>query len=138
MARKRPRGSVYASSVTSGFTLSDLIKPLPSLPINNFVRSPLTAVEDNRTWDPDPDPLSRQTRRWTSPTQLAPRPKPTRSGRLFDVQALNFKYPKFVVRCVRRKIRNEVLHALGKTGKGSGRRLKNRKYNRNQLSNVRC
>lgn len=148
MARKRPRGSAITPRIASGYvgdslyTADDLfLQPLPSLQINNsFVRSPLSEFEDNRHWNPDPSPASRNLRGGTSPTKLAPRSKAARSSRglLFDMQALTFRGPKFVVRCIRRKMRDEVLHALGKTGKGSGRKLKNRKYNRNQQSNIRC
>lgn len=145
MARKRPRGSVNPPAFTSGlvrqqdFTLSDLLRsPLPSLPINDILGPvALTEHEDRRVWHPEPDAAS--TRRSRSRTGLAPRARRTRqSAPTFDMQALRFINPKFVMRCIRRKTRNEVLHALGKTGKGSGMKLKRRKYRRDEFSNVRC
>lgn len=147
MARKRPRGSAMPPRIASGYIGDSLhaadelfLQPLPSLPINQtFVRSPLTEFEDNRSWSPDPAPESR-TLRGRTQTKINPRSQAARSSRglLFDMQQLTFRSPRFVIKCIRRKIRDEVLHAFGKTGKGSGRKLKNRKYHRNQQSNIRC
>lgn len=149
MARKRPRGSASPLADASRLVLDrpylaeDLfLSRLPSLPINSpVVRSPLSEVEDNRYWRPDPLPGARSLRRWTVRTKLNPRRKTIgrSSNRLLrDIQNLTFSAPKFVIRCVRRKVRDQVLHALGKTGKGSGRKLRNRKYKRNSYSGVHC
>lgn len=45
----------------------------------------------------------------------------------------SFNVPGRVMVCVRRKIRREVLHALGRAGKGGGK-----KRRRNEWSNVKC
>lgn len=146
MARKRPSGSANRTPIASGlvddrtfFAIDDLIRPLPSLPINepSVVRSPLTSVEDNRLFGFGSEPV-RSSRRWSVRTKLAPRPSPTRKSGRFDMHRLMFASPRFVIRCVRRKIRKEVLHAMMKTGKGSGSRLKRRKYHRNSYSGVHC
>lgn len=149
MARKRPR--VSASPLADARRLV-LDRPylaedpftslLPSLTINTPVRPvALSEVEDNRYWRPDDYPVASSSRRWTARTKINPRRKSIgRSANrlLRDIHALTFGAPKFVLRCVRRKVRNEVLHALGKTGKGSGRKLKGRKYRRNTYSGVHC
>lgn len=149
MARKRPR--VSASPLADArrlvldrpYLAEDLFTSLlPSLPINTPLSGrPLSEVEDNRLWRPDVDPTARSSRRWNARTKINPRRQTIgrSSNRLLrDIQNLTFRAPKFVLRCVRRKIRDEVLHALGKTGKGSGRKLRNRKYKRNSHSGVHC
>lgn len=148
MARKRPKGSARHSTTANRlvhartfYAMDVLNQPLLSLiKTTPFVRSQvLSEIEDNRRWEPDPAPVSRSSRRWSVRSTLAPGRKATRrAGRLIDVQKLMFSYPRHVIRCMRRKVRDEVLHAFGKTGKGSGRKLRGRKYRRNALSNVRC
>lgn len=49
---------------------------------------------------------------------------------------IGFTLPWQVIICVRRKRRRQVLHALGKTGRGATRRMKPRKNN--HWSEVRC
>lgn len=92
------------------------------------VRSYLLEVEDRRTYHPAgvarPSVSSR--RHHT--------PKPSTGFTAFHSKPLmTFGAPRHVLICVRRKTRDEVLHALGKTGRGSGRP---RKFN--QYSKVRC
>lgn len=94
----------------------------------NSVRSILSEVEDRRTYHPggrDSRPPSSPRRHLVSTT-----PKFTNaSARVFE----QFKAPAHALVCVRRKIRDQVLHALRKTGKGSGRP---RRFN--QFSKVKC
>ena len=47
--------------------------------------------------------------------------------------AMSFQYPEVTAVCVRRKQRREVIHALGKAGRG-----RRRPPRRNQYSTVRC
>lgn len=135
--------------------IDDVDEPLtvlepPRLRINPpSVRSnPLLEVEDRRRWQP-PGAVrrARSSRRWNVPLKLsATRPSsllkrrswPTSPAhkavaRNVSLGGLSFRAPRFVAICVRRKSRKEVLHALGKVGKGSSRVRR-----RNSYSNVRC
>lgn len=85
----------------------------------------LSEVEDHRFYHPEePDFRAPQSpRRWG----VTPKSLPSR-GRKFKggyspppIRVMAFPHPKAIIVCMRRKIRDEVLHALGKTGKGSGR-----------------
>lgn len=147
MARKRPQGSAYTTRIANGrvwhepFMAPDPLsfRPLPSLSINHVVRSPLSEVEDNRYWNPDRVPQARSLKTWRNHPQLSPvhpRKRPSAGTRpLRAIHALTFRSPKFVAVCVRRKSRKEVLHALGKIGKGAGWKKKPR---RSYWSNIRC
>lgn len=130
MARKRSvagkRGDIYTS--TPHQVLSDL---LDGAPIDS-----LSSISDGRVWDPQ--------------TVFTPR-GPLRPSRLLSGQpsrlqvprtspwsplpsGVAFQQPKQVIACIRRKQRRGVLHALRKTGKGSGYGKKPR----NLWSNIRC
>lgn len=93
------------------------------------VRSTLKDVEDRRTFYPGG--------RSQRPAQSSRRhPKISHSPLLSrSTPIAAFKAPAHVAICVRRKVRDQVLHALGKTGKGS---RFNKKPRRNQHSDVRC
>lgn len=91
------------------------------------VRSYLTEVEDRRTYHP-----AGKNRPTVSPRRHHT-PKPSAASLVYSRARMVFGAPRHVMICVRRKIRDEVLHALGKTGKGSGRPRR-----RNQYSKVRC
>lgn len=65
---------------------------------------------------------------------LKPRQKPFKTINLTFRDKLVFKHPQHVIRCVRRKERREVIHALRLTGKGSGARHRRR----DEWSNVGC
>lgn len=107
---------------------------LPDL-IDNYyssVRSTLQDVEDRRHYTPVKGGRSQR------PAQSSRRhsPRVTHSPILSRSSPIAaFKYPAHVALCVRRHQRTEVLHALGKTGKGS---RFNKKPRRNSHSNVRC
>lgn len=88
------------------------------------VRSQLSELEDRRTYRAGDEVPAQNSSRAVAKTKLD----------LGQVrQVLAFAHPRSVLVCVRRKIRDEVLHALGKTGKGSGRP---RRFNSN--SRIKC
>lgn len=103
------------------------------------VRSIPTGIEDRRTWRPDALAAIR-IRASVAPArvQVARPGRSPRPGRAFSFfnppVGLQFRAPRGVLICVRRKIRKQVLHALRKTGKGSGRRPRRR----NAWSGVKC
>lgn len=88
----------------------------------------LREVEDRREYHP-------------LETQRAPRTVHHRDARrLVAVPSLHFSpfnkfnVPEQVIRCIRRKIRREVMHALKLRGKGSGKRHRKR----DEWSDVHC
>ncbi|QXP44321.1 MAG: hypothetical protein [Arizlama microvirus] len=91
------------------------------------VRSYLSEVEDRRTFHPG----GRVNRPPTSPRRRLVKIniKPTMHSPVVQ----SFHAPSHVAVCVRRKTRDEVLHALKKTGRGSGRPKRF-----NQFSKVKC
>lgn len=115
------------------------LRSLIDLVINTppSVRSPLIEVEDRRNWHPQVTNLMdapvRSPRRARVPLKLAKPVKRWGKPHRLSFSALQFSYPKSVAVCVRRKQRKEVLHALGKAGRGG---MKRRKYN--SLSKYRC
>lgn len=159
-SRLRDTHRVANSHRPQPFGLDDLelsvLEP-PRLPINshvdNAVRSTILEVEDRRLWSPDRRSAivtpARSTRRWNVPVTLKSPPRAlfrarqrtvfplTPAKKAIHVNAqlgrLSFKQAKHVLVCVRRQDRKEVLHALGKVGKGSSRQRR-----RNEFSNIRC
>lgn len=95
------------------------------------VRSPRLEVEDRRQHYP----AGRQNRPAASSRRHLVKTKPTKLSAFAQKAIQAFNYPNSVMICVRRKIRKEVMHALGKSGKGS-RFQRKPKYNRH--SKVRC
>lgn len=142
----RPRGkrdrtrSLTAPSVSSMYrsVTPDLevvrLQPLPS-PFSS-VRSRLSDVEDRRLYTPDTVSLPRTSRQ---KAKLVLQKKRTRSpsalSYLRQINQLTFRAPRYVMICVRRKIRKSVMLALRNKGKGG---VKKRRYKRNEYSNVRC
>lgn len=126
-ARSQPdRYREFLGAVTG--RLPDLELGLsPALPL---VRSPSLEVEDHRLFNPDPYASPRSTR--SRATRIVAK---SGSGSRYARQSEQpyFASPRNVIICHRRKTRKEVLHAYGKTGKGSGKPRR-----RNQFSNVRC
>lgn len=116
----------------SNRSLIDLVFNTPS-----SVRSPLREVEDRRYWHPQVTNLMdapvRSSRRARVSFQLAKPKKRWGKPQRFNFSTLSIASSKSVAVCVRRGQRKEVLHALGKAGKGG---MKRRKYN--QLSKYRC
>lgn len=140
--------SAYPSRIANRLsTFADLsrvlLNRLPDLPINNpiAVRSQLSEIEDGRYFHPDPGErsvASTSRRRHVATTLQKQTLSQSRAARLglefSDVQSLNFSAPRFVSVCIRRNERKEVLHALGKVGRGSGSKFRRR----TKHSNVRC
>lgn len=103
-----------------------------------ILRSALPAdltFDDRRFYNPDPSPRRLDGRRATFALSYAPRPlRP--SDPLTD--PLKWVDPRRVMRCVRRKMRKEVLHALHIRG-GSGSIRKTKLPNRrDQYSDIHC
>lgn len=138
--RKRDVSSTVASGVRGRWDFTPdrhyYLSPLSSFPFNSdVVRSQLPSYEDDRMSAPDGrGRADRSTRRWSARTKVAPVSRS--ANRLIgDIQALTFRAPQFVIKCIRRKVRREVIHALKKTRKGAGAGKPKR---RNQSSNIRC
>lgn len=102
----------------------------------------LSEVEDRRTFHPDQDDRPVRSSRRSAVTSQPNHPSRARARAAARAPALHnvvasvfqtFRYPSSVAICIRRKMRDEVLHALGKTGKGSGRPRR-----RNANSKIRC
>lgn len=99
------------------------------------VTSPLSLIQDLRSWDPEPATRPALTFSGQVATVGAYSPKKvTARSRKMLANAIGFHAPSQVLICVRRKRRKEVLHALFKTGRGSGRGRKRF----NQFSKIRC
>lgn len=89
-------------------------------------------VDDGRTWHPGRHPLGKR-----------PQPRILRSLsgkqghrlRLTRYGNIRFESPANLLVCMRRKIRREVIHALGKAGSGQKRK---KKAKRNENSGVVC
>lgn len=107
----------------------------PRLPFpSSFVRLPgqLDLFEDRRLFNPDPLPPARS---FQSPRHrlVVPKQQASKNARGALPHFVGFRTPNKVLICVRRKIREEVMHALKKTGKRG-----QKKPRRNYYSDVRC
>lgn len=98
---------------------------------NNAVRSTLSDVEDRRTYYP----AGRNFRPASSPRRHLVKIKPVIGAIMHPLHVMAFEGSRAVAICVRRKVRREILHALGKSGKGA---KFNRKPKYNEHSKVRC
>lgn len=135
MAKRKSTGRRDAPTIAKGYSQSvpdpDVLfsRPLPTLPFQSAIRSPLYEVEDRRVFQPD-RLVSKSSRRNLVRLTLA-KPKPGRhpAAGLREIHRLTFRAPRFVAVCVRRKRRKEVLFALMKTGKGSSTRRARRTLN---------
>lgn len=99
-------------------------EPPSLLPFSRPTRSslPLSEVEDRRLFVP---PGVSHTPRLAGSRPARVRiPAGEKAGRKSALGRVGFSFPQFVIRCVRRKIRREVLFGLKRTRKGSraGRR----------------
>ena len=112
-------------------SLPDTLETLLEQPLQPAVRSTLSEVEDRRNYHPA-GPVFRPA---SSPRRSPVRVKPAKNLYWASKPIMTFAHPKHVVTCVRRSVRTEVLHALGKTGRGS-RFNKKPRFNHN--SKVRC
>lgn len=106
---------------------SMLLRPLRPVPLE--IEYPRASLPDDfRTWSPEPRLRGPQTYSGSTPV--------TRTSRRASAYGYtdHFAAPQAVVRCVRRRQRKEVMHALGKAGK----RGKKGPYRRNLWSRVYC
>lgn len=122
------RDAIAVSSPLLRDTLDDLLRG----------PAPLLSVSDGRTFDPT-DYGRGTSQRYRAPVLLTgARPglvaRPGKVWKPGPPVRVGFASPSQVVTCVRRKQRREVLHALRKTGKGSGYGKKRR----TPLSGVHC
>ncbi|QXP44185.1 MAG: hypothetical protein [Arizlama microvirus] len=137
MARRRRSNTVRREiSTISNRRLSGPIRR--SRPA--FKLSPLREIEDRRDYHPEGP--ARPARSLSSARhRLVMTPQPQLPSRLPDTftptipVGVSFEAPRRVAICVRRKQRREVLHALGKTGRGSRHHRKPRK---SYYSEVNC
>lgn len=121
--------------------------PFLGLPVRSYM-DPLSVIEDTRTWHPLGAARPAQgVFSWDVQTTLDPGPRPggIRARARARVQPnlnqwkLGFSVPSNVARCVRRKVRREIIHAVGAAGKRGRRRYRfSRSPRRNLWSNVRC
>jgi len=105
-----------------------LFEPFPE-PSRHFVE-----IEDNRAFHP----LSEARPHYTVSGAATDGFRISSPSKKFKRQlpfGLSFAAPKQTLVCVRRSQRKEILHALRKTGRGSGRR---KPPKRNALSSLRC
>jgi len=112
------------------------LHPLPPTVSRPFVwpdkrpSARLRVVQDRRTWFPSLFRPAASLGRRADTKLIVPSTSVGSVSRLPDKVA--FDVPRRVLICVRRKVRKEVIHALGKGGGG------NRKPRRNEFSDVRC
>lgn len=129
MARRRSN-QVQVGRPRRQFLVSSprLVRPIFTirrLPVV-FRRPPL---EDRRRWHPDG--VFRRLETFGFRDSARVRVQARRSFRFPDV--FRFADPRRVIRCVKRKERREVLHAIKKIGSGAGRPKR-----RNYWSNISC
>lgn len=136
MARRRRSNSVRR--VTSDYSNRRLSGPIRRSSLPRL--SSLRAIEDRREFHPEGD--FRPARGFVYPRHRlvvsVPRQEPSRLPDTFTPAVpvgVAFKAPRQVAICVRRKQRREVLHAVGKTGRGS---RFHRAPRRNIYSEIRC
>lgn len=128
-------GLLDLSSDATSFTVATGSVPvLGSVPVSRYspaVRSILSEIEDGRSFSPQPD-LERSVRT-TKARVFTPQTRATgAASRPTRLSAISFEYPVRVIRCIRRKIRRQVILAKGK---GGGRHKRPR---RRASSNIWC
>lgn len=134
MSRRRSRREV--STFTSRPRLASTLSPLRVSPVR-------PSLLDGRFFSFEPVRSARLVSGVTAGVRLVDRKRSRGSmaGRfpLFSSgtkAVLGFKSPRRVDLCIRRKERREVLHALGRVGRGGTRR--GRRYRRNYQSDITC
>lgn len=154
MARGSRSRGVARSHTIATYTppqdpLADVLRPFYSTPARLFddVATPFTDFEDGRTFSPD---VNNKPRRAVviggRPARLVVHKRPIIAygqpiyayrGLPKSVQVpvgVKFESPLRVIRCLRRKIRRNVIFALNKRRKGAGAKRRRR----NEYSNVGC
>jgi len=132
---RSPLRDVSNTIARGRFLLDELLNlpDSPSRPLSGVVPSPLSLVEDNRLWHPlNPSPA----KFWTGGSaKISERPRRSNRYNPFMLSGdLGFINPQKVIRCVRRKMRREVIFALDKQRKGSG----SKRRRRNEYSSISC
>lgn len=111
-----------ATAIRAVLGTDNYLQALTSPPV-----SPLVDVEDGRRFNPDaafrpPQTVFGRPARWSVSYGSPPNNRGVRSKGVSDIGARSgFEDARNVIVCVRRKERREVLHALRRTGSGSGR-----------------
>lgn len=134
MSKSRRRASADTSDIAN--ELDSLLAPpvgptTPLAPTPFFSLSPTAqaleildriAIEDNRTFQPAPQPSRTRTgqrARIRMPSYRQALALPFRAQGLAK-QKLGYAHPDNVINCLRRKARKEIMHALKLRKKGSG------------------
>ncbi len=91
------------------------------------------SVQDRRLYHPLGAARPLLTTSSRRPVLVVSQPKKQKAKPKGPVYRVQFAKPRFVLVCVRRNIRKQVLHALNKTGRGGQRRPR-----RNQWSEISC
>lgn len=139
------RGRSGSRQMGRAISVSSLANPLSALLSPSSLDDlSLSAVEDGRSWHPDPEQGAltiggRFARVVVHSRPVIARSKPIWAwkGMPAGVQVpvgVRFESPFKVITCMRRKIRREVIFALNKGGKG----VKRRRGRRSWRSNVSC
>lgn len=97
------------------------------VPYSPLPKSVLRDIEDRRTWHPSGSmrparSFSQSQHRLTTPNVNRRKSMQHKLHTPYVTQAISFDVPEKVAICVRRKMREEVLHALKKTGKRGQKR----------------
>lgn len=114
--------------------------------LSGFVRryrrpSAVSLLEDRRTYHPEGPARPARGFRINRHRLIIAAPEPSAPGRSVDLHlepvpiGIGFEKPRQVAICIRRHQRREVLHAMGKTGRGS---RFHRKRRRSFYSEVHC
>lgn len=123
----RPDVDILSHIVNIPRRLSSPYQPILDQPIRDPFE--FSEIEDYRQWQPT-GRKARQVASLSSRPAKVVTPSPVS---MFSPIVQAFQYPKHVVTCVRRKVRKEVLFALGHGGRGSRRPKR-----RNPRSNIKC
>lgn len=137
MARRRRRSNKRQRVVST---------PNSNRRLSGFVRrssrpSAVSLLEDRRTYHPEGPARPARGFRINRHRLIIAAPEPSIPGRPADLHhvevpiGIGFEKPRQVAICIRRHQRREVLHALGKTGRGS---RFHRKPRRSFYSEVSC
>lgn len=131
--RSSLRDNTYNAIARGRFLLDELLNlpDNPTRPLTEILpKSLFSSVEDNRSWTPTPS-----ARYFTgSPARVTERPRRSPYNPFLMRGDLSFVNPDRVIRCVRRRVRREVIFAHNQQRKGSGAR--NRR--RNEWSSIHC
>lgn len=135
MAKKRSSSSRPGSGLRRPLEPAG-VRRLPDLSLVRPLSTVLRELEDRRTFHPDGGLRVPVAFRRSSAKLVASRVQKWPVVRTWnDIPVgVSFSVPFDVLRCVRRKVRKEVIHALRLTGKGAGAKRRRR----DDFSNVRC